>query len=62
MGVILANVIVLAMDRKNIADKELMALERANIVFAFVFGFEMVCSCNIRWDDLYFGYQVGEKA
>ncbi len=32
------------MDRKDISDKELMALERANLVFTFVFGLEMVSS------------------
>ncbi len=44
MSVILANVIVLAMDHKDISDEELMALERANLVFTFVFGLEMVRS------------------
>eukprot|EP01084_Bolivina_argentea_P090848 163604_1 len=42
MGIILANVIVLAMDHNDISDEELMALERANLVFTFVFGLEMV--------------------
>ncbi len=55
MGIIVANVIVLAMDRKDISDEELLALERANIAFTFVLGLEMVCSSNNRWDDLHFG-------
>ncbi len=44
MGIILANVIVLAMDHKDISDNKLIALERANIIFTFIFGIEMVCS------------------
>ncbi len=53
MGIILANVIVLAMDHNDISDEELMALERANLVFTFVFGLEMVSS-RVRIGFLHF--------